>query len=572
VRIWYHPSIAGAQAKAELIAFEMDLAIWGDLTGLMQKTPVADCGAGCPSGGGSPSLDIYISGTPVRAYTQWNPPATTTCENTASFIVLDQGDSAAIAAHEFMHALQFAFPYAAGNGCTEPDWWWEATAQWAIDFVYPTGSADGPPHEEQSAAKDLLDVPGLPLEFSNDKHEYAAYLLAFYVARQYGKPEFVRHSFQQMAGEADSLSALDKALAAVGLEGFSKVWHEFAVQNWNQEPVDDYKAWDSLTKTAALAWTLPFEVNLSGSLDYDNRLDELKNDGLKHLSASYYHFKFTDDDVRTVIFNNGWSYELNEEVDPLLGTWYQAKDSSDPDKDKVKVQALVKIGGVWQGPEDWSALQQRHFCRDKIGERVEELVLVFSNAQFADRNKTYKAADKPPTLWTSNMACWKWTGLVTFDATVDGVTTTMTGNVTMDPFPQSWYSTGTGSIDWNTSGIDSGGCIHTGSQTVSIDTDPTYTRYLVTFNNYTAGNFHRGYEAFGYAYGQVTEDISCPDGEGGWDEFQSIYDLGMWLQGQSDVAFKVGQGGDQIDGVFIDLGGGNARWEWHLNAQRESPP
>jgi hypothetical protein len=45
--------------------------------------------------------------------------------------------------------------------------------------------------------------------------------------------------------------------------------------------------------------------------------------------------------------------------------------------------------------------------------------------------------------------------------------------------------------------------------------------------------------------------------------------MGIWLEGESPGTFKVGAGGDQIDGVFIDLSGGESRWDWHLNALRE---
>lgn len=560
-KIWYDANRAGDQLVAQNFAAELDGKIWGDLTTLMQKAPKPDCGAGCPSGGGDNRLDIYLVEPSVGSSASQNP-SSNGCENTAASMLLRRNAPLATLAHEFMHVLQFNFDYAAGDGCTEPDWWWEATAQWAKDYVYPSGPEG---QKEQNAATDLLDVPKEPLESTaTSDHEYGAYLLPFYIARKYNQPQWVQTTFEELGSHSDSLAALDQALKIHLLDGFEKIWHDFALQNWNRDPVDDYKQWDNLMPGAKTEGASPEPLSLNGNPDYPVELSPLKADGLKHLSASYYHFNFTDDTQRTVIFNNGWTEELNLEVDLGLGTRYAPKASSDPDADKVKVQALVKIGGNWT-TEDWSGLDQRYFCRDKVDERVEELVLVFSNAQFTDRNKVYRPADLPPTLWTTNMGCWEWSGLATFHSKIDGVTTDIVAAVHYQQLFQGTYTIAVGPIAWTVSGTDSGGCTHSGDVSTVVDGDPTYLRYLVTFNHYTGGLLHRSYEALGYSQTQVEELISCPDPP----PFYSIHDMGMWLEGESPDTFKVGAGGDQIDGVFINLSGGESRWDWHLNALRE---
>ncbi len=43
-------------------------------------------------------------------------------------------------------------------------------------------------------------------------------------------------------------------------------------------------------------------------------------------------------------------------------------------------------------PEDWTDVGQRFFCRDKLDERIQELVLVFSNSQFEDTGKVLRPA------------------------------------------------------------------------------------------------------------------------------------------------------------------------------------
>jgi hypothetical protein len=74
----------------------------------------------------------------------------------------------------------------------------------------------------------------------------------------------------------------------------------------------------------------------------------------------------------------------------------------------LKIQALTKINGVWT-TEDWTKEPIRSFCRDKNDEDVEELVLLYSNA---DGTRPSEDIDlyQNPRLAFSNVGCFRWEG------------------------------------------------------------------------------------------------------------------------------------------------------------------
>jgi len=93
-------------------------------------------------------------------------------------------------------------------------------------------------------------------------------------------------------------------------------------------------------------------------------------------------------------------------------------------------------------------------------------------------------------------------------------------------------------------------------------------RELVTFNDYSAGNAHRGYFAFGYSGEQMNYQALCPVGsEGDFENFSLSEDAGLWLQGESAPFLSVGASGDRIDGTYIVVDG--PEWRWQFAAQKE---
>ena len=83
-----------------------------------------------------------------------------------------------------------------------------------------------------------------------------------------------------------------------------------------------------------------------------------------------------------------------------------------PDREFIKLQALKKIGGQWQAPEDWTAERYKQFCLDQQDERIEELLLIVSNSEAnrATEMPFMIPATFPMQLSTSNVGCWAWVG------------------------------------------------------------------------------------------------------------------------------------------------------------------
>lgn len=98
----------------------------------------------------------------------------------------------------------------------------------------------------------------------------------------------------------------------------------------------------------------------------------------------------------------------------------------------MKVQALRKIGGKWQTPEDWTNDAFKTWCLDNQDERLEELLLIVSNSE-ANRSAEVPfliGKDSPMKLATSNVGCWRWFGTASLTTqSVSGATTveSMTG-------------------------------------------------------------------------------------------------------------------------------------------------
>lgn len=383
VDVWYHADRPGDAAKAQQIADAISGTIWDSITGLMGKTPIADCGNTCSSGGPDSKLDIYIAREDsLRAFTIWNPTDDPTCNLTPALIVLARGDSLAVVAHEFMHAVQFAFYYA---NCIEASWWWEATAEWAMDYVYPSGPPGGPPQEEHAMASAFLGSPEVSLDFKDDSHEYSDYLLSFFIARKHNLAEWVPATFLALTSRP-SLEAINHAMEVNGLVDFDKVWPQFTLDNWNREPVDDYKTWDQLFEQ-----TDPTE----GTQEVDVGEELSMSIHVPYLAAQYEQIVFTNT-VKKVEFKNG----LAAEGKPHQAVW-----------------GIVKIGDEWQEPEDLSKQASKSWCRDVPEQNIQELVLVYSNSDWQGKHSMDPV--EPSTVTGKGVGCQGWSGTMTAVQTWD---------------------------------------------------------------------------------------------------------------------------------------------------------
>lgn len=339
VKIWYHPEIASHGARAVAVANEFDRKIWTKVVDLLQE-PLADCGATCTTGGGDPSIDIYIVNT-ARPYMQ----PFTCCSGSSGFAIIRPDTSFAQIVRLFAQIAEFGYPMASLD---EYKWLIAATSQYAMDYVYPASNEDPDypaRHEEHRQAGDYLHRQLWPLETVDDRHERGAYLLFSYI----NDPSTIADLWSKVT-MADSLANVDSQMAG----GFREQWPQFAVENWNRPPVDYYRQHDELTVQPEPADE--FVIESPG-------LDEFVVD-VEHLTAYYLRFTFPNRDLKRIaIFN------------PVAG-------AGDPD---VALWAIMKIDGTWRAQQDWSHQSHEIFCRDEPNQNLEELILVISDSNWQDR-------------------------------------------------------------------------------------------------------------------------------------------------------------------------------------------
>jgi hypothetical protein len=109
-----------------------------------------------------------------------------------------------------------------------------------------------------------------------------------------------------------------------------------------------------------------------------------------HLAVNYYDFSFSNKlDTRSVLFYN--PYTANP---------------------KAHVQALWKLSDDSWTEEDWTPYKFVGLCRDIKAQRITELVVIISNAEWQDTGSKLQVSD-PPKFMASSVGCWKYQGTVT---------------------------------------------------------------------------------------------------------------------------------------------------------------
>ena len=356
VRIWWlHANTGDATTATHLVA-ELDSKILPALKGLMGRGPKSDDGGVCD--GGSPAVDIAL----VDAAT-----ATTVTDGscgasgTSVHMVFPRTAPAVWAgldpylAHEMMHAIQYAMPVA--GDCGDYAWLRDMTAQWTQDFVTDPsyGIGVGPDDTEFQAAPIYLDHPDVPLDVMSPpaKHEYGDYMLALWAVRNSG-PAIVR-AMWDAAATRGPVQAVNNALPG----GFEATWADFALSNWNQGPVTDYRDWDGLTDAATTIGTEPIAADKTRTPTIN----------VKHLAAKYLELDVEDPKLKEIEFTN------------------------DIPGDKVgKVRAVITYDHGSDAIVDLSGQKKTSLCIDDGTKRATKVVLIFSNAHMS-ADKTFK-----PTL------------------------------------------------------------------------------------------------------------------------------------------------------------------------------
>jgi hypothetical protein len=163
---------------------------------------------------------------------------------------------------------------------------------------------------------------------------------------------------------------------------FTEYYPKFAEYAWNQDPHDEFILEDQIVPHAPVYGGSPENVTLGGGTEaVEYEAPALVN----WLSSHFFHYKFTDESVRSATFHN-----------TLL------------DQPDAAVTAFIKVDGNWS-EEDWSEMEQAFFCRDLADENIEELVVIISNTDWQNNRERLDPEDNP-SLEASAVGCKGWIG------------------------------------------------------------------------------------------------------------------------------------------------------------------
>lgn len=175
------------------------------------------------------------------------------------------------AAHEYFHAVQFAYDY------LEDGWLMEATATWIEDEVY-----DGINDNRYFLSYGPLGNPHVPVDRFRGLSAYGSWIFIRYLSERYprevgGLPVIVRQIWQQSLGSRYSVQAIRSVLSAKGTD-LTTQFGRFAT--WNRRPAAYYSEGRGY-KAAPLRAT--------STLRPDARTKRFEF-GLDHLAAKSYRY------------------------------------------------------------------------------------------------------------------------------------------------------------------------------------------------------------------------------------------------------------------------------------------
>ena len=253
-KVWL--SDPAQMAMAEAIIELLNDTIRPKLHDLLGVTPLNDANIDC--NGGSDSYDIYllsdeIMGNVLGAVGPIDVENTTDCK-LPTYMMINDGlpltstESETLSttlAHEYMHTMQYSYALSNCNDYENGDWL-EATAEWAIDFIYPDDNI-----EHHWAYRYLANnnVGYKDWGHRYDKSGYAAYLFPFYLVRRSGDASLIARIFEAWLTDVYYTRAVDTVIDG----GFARHWPEFALYNLNFPPYDFYQRWDSMSSAIQVA-------------------------------------------------------------------------------------------------------------------------------------------------------------------------------------------------------------------------------------------------------------------------------------------------------------------------------
>ena len=166
--------------------------------------------------------------------------------------------------------------------------------------------------------------------------------------------------------------------------GLSEGWREFMKDNWNADPaiinragtkVPIYMAWDRLRD--GISRTVPvYDITIPSS----GTLAVPLNVNLPPLSAAYFAFRF-DITVRSV--------EVTHNLQALSANG-------------AELVVFTKQGEQWTIQPTWTSENTHVFCRDRAGERIDEMVVILGNSSTSRHLNFVSGMVTPAVSATSN--------------------------------------------------------------------------------------------------------------------------------------------------------------------------
>jgi hypothetical protein len=424
-----------ADALKVVAALDGENGVWTKLTSLMDREPVSDLGILEKYNGGDGRFDIYIIEDAnvvtedLQTAVGWTAPYSsgTTNNTRAAYLVINRDKIAAASspfdkkikanlAHEFMHVLALAH--------NVKDSWvdgyaflLESTATWAEHYVFPDDQV------ETEGVQGYFNNPKINLSRVDESREYTAYVYWLFLTDQSGGQASI---VSQAWKEAESKGEIEAANAATP-GGFKSKFGDFAVAIWNRAPFNTKDPYNVYDKDGMANRVFVKETTAVGNPQAENEI-EFDRGGIDRLSSQWMHFKTIEQDARSLLFANGYTFRLQEGLPPSLAgalgdEILYAEQMSPEDRDGRQVLALIKQNGTWSpDPFDLTNVAFAPFCQEVAGESIEELVLIFVNSEH-DESEPPRAEPQglTPRLFATNVGCGDWVGnadLRTF--TVDG--------------------------------------------------------------------------------------------------------------------------------------------------------
>jgi len=401
IRVWYATPLGTSErALAVQLADEIDSsAMWDkEKTAMLGRTPCGD--SSLNDNGGSGRLDIYVvypvtgldwggrtstvtrvdpdtrEETVANGLTTLDGPGDNKCNGASHIIVngsLDFAHLKSTTAHELFHAFQFSFR---GSELPDHNWLSESTATWAKDLVYPEQNF------EQAYLKPWWSMAGGaegPLDKTAGTAPYAAYILPFYLVQQSG--DRTGTAVGRLWEASESVAPI-KAIGA--LPGWIDRFKEFALWNWNRDPVVKYRDAGSSIPPAMLSQT---PVCMDAAIAAPCYLKLGKKDitlDLAYASVQYYEGVPDAPLIELLKFDL-----IDLKYRPGLG-----------------IQAILTYGSRVD-VEDWTGLDERKLCVNR--DDLQKIDLVVSNSNVAQDQKL-RGAIHVEGLATG---CSGWSGTVT---------------------------------------------------------------------------------------------------------------------------------------------------------------